>query len=205
MGTRTIAVSFVFAFSSVVGLALVACSSSSSDKPTPAQDAGTTSDAGGSDSAPVDAGPDPKTACDALTTTFNASQKITLSAANVHPFAEAPTPSGGTVVEGIYRVTGYDEYLDGTSPTTFAGGTLQLAGGLYEIIVLEGPNQVTGGGSYTIADGKIVWKYGCGGVSFGPSNGVDQKGPFTATATTLTFIVTNPSKTLVTKTVYTKD
>ena len=205
MGTRSIAVSSVFAVSSVVGLALVACSSSSSDKPTTAQDAGTASDAGGSDSAPVEAGPDPKTACDALTTTFTASQKITLGAANVHPLAQAPTPSGGTVVEGTYRVTAYDEYLDGTSPTALAGGTLQLKGGLYEIIVLEGSNEVTGGGSYTVADGKIVWKFGCGGVSFGPSNGVDQKGPFTATATTLTFIVTNPDNSLVTKTVYTKD
>lgn len=200
-------------FTSLTVLVLLACSSSTKD-PTPAtaQDAATGTDAS-TDTTIAPAGPDPKTACTKLTAKNNATQpKLTLTAANLHPLAEAPTSgTGGTIVDGTYRMTAYDEYADANTGTTTEGGTIQFAGGLYEI-VLPDPGAETGGGSYEITGSKIAYFFGCGGVSAGPSGapsgGVGQKTnpmPFSATATTLTFIVANPSNSVVVKSVYTKD
>src|SRR5882724_1531776 len=129
-------------------IALVACSSSTKDTTPTTTDAATGADAS-PDTSVVEAGPDPKTACMKLTAMNTTTQtKITFGAANKHPLAGAPTTGmGGTIVDGTYRITGYDEYLDVPTATTTILGTVQVQGGLYEIVLPDGES---GGGSYEI-------------------------------------------------------
>jgi hypothetical protein len=129
--------------------------------------------------------PDGTKACDLLGASVLPTQTEVVT--TDHPQSAPPSPTGGPVVEGTYRLTSSDayEHISGLSLGPVAPQTLELRGGLWEIE--SGGSR--GGGRYTVIGDEIHWEDPrCGLIVGGPRDGTSNAGPYTATGSSLTFI-----------------
>lgn len=113
-----------------------------------------------------------------------------------------PTVGGGTIVDGVYKLTKAEQWFIGAgTPNSASKAALELSNGRWKLSVLDTANpKFLGGGSYTVDANlkRAFFVRRCGGTGMGAYEGTSPDGGapgtgFTATATGLTVYSGNPS------------